>query len=190
MGPRRGLLPHALDGRQLGGRGSNPEFDPASHPATEGHLGPDLTVGGADLVGQAITAGLVDEYHLFLHPILVGGGKKAIPDGITVQLELLDERRFGSGVVHLHYAVSGTDPGSQAGVVIDRPPLQSVGSGVGSFRGPAGTHHHPTTSNDRGIETVRRKGAVRGLTALGALLLTGPPWRPARRAAAPPRSSS
>ncbi len=80
------------------------EFDPASIQRLKDTSARDLTVGGADLAGQAITAGLVDEYHLFLHPILVGGGKKAIPDGITVQLELLDGRRFGSGVVHLHYA--------------------------------------------------------------------------------------
>jgi dihydrofolate reductase len=63
----------------------------------------DLTVGGSDLAGQAIKAGLVDEYHLFVTPFVVGGGKKALPDGVRVQLELLDERRFGNGVVHLHY---------------------------------------------------------------------------------------
>jgi dihydrofolate reductase len=63
----------------------------------------DVSIGGADLAGQAIKAGLVDEYHLFLVPVLVGGGKRALPDGVHLQVELLDERRFGSGVVYLRY---------------------------------------------------------------------------------------
>ena len=63
----------------------------------------DLSIGGADLAGQAIAAGLVDECHLFLHPVVVGGGKRALPDGVRWPLELAGERRFGSGVVHLHY---------------------------------------------------------------------------------------
>jgi dihydrofolate reductase len=63
----------------------------------------DITVGGAELAAQAIRAGLVDEYHLFLTPVVVGGGKPALPGDVRVRLELLDERRFGNGVVHLHY---------------------------------------------------------------------------------------
>jgi dihydrofolate reductase len=63
----------------------------------------DISVGGPDLAAQAIRAGLVDEYHLFLTPIVVGGGKQSLPDNVRVRLELLDERRFGNGVVHLHY---------------------------------------------------------------------------------------
>jgi len=55
------------------------------------------------LAARAIEAGLVDEYHLFLAPIVVGGGTRALPDDIRVELELLDERRFGNGVMHLHY---------------------------------------------------------------------------------------
>jgi dihydrofolate reductase len=65
----------------------------------------DITVGGAALAGQALIAGLVDECHLFLTPILVGGGKRALPDQVRAQLELLAERRFRRGVVHLHYGV-------------------------------------------------------------------------------------
>jgi dihydrofolate reductase len=65
----------------------------------------DLAVGGAELAGQAIGAGLVDECHLLLCPIVVGGGKRALPDEVRARLELLDERRFHSGVVHLHYRV-------------------------------------------------------------------------------------
>jgi dihydrofolate reductase len=60
-------------------------------------------VGGPDLAGQAFKAGLVDECHLFVVPILVGGGKQSLPDDVRLELELLDERRFGNGMVHLRY---------------------------------------------------------------------------------------
>ena len=63
----------------------------------------DIAIGGAELAGHAIAEGLVDECHLFLQPVLVGGGKRALPAGVHAGLELLDERRFPSGVVHLHY---------------------------------------------------------------------------------------
>ena len=66
----------------------------------------DIAVGGAELAGRAIGAGLVDECLLFLGPIVVGGGKRALPDNVRAQLELLDERRFRNDVVHLHYRVS------------------------------------------------------------------------------------
>ena len=65
----------------------------------------DISVGGSNLAAQAIAAGLVDELHLFLSPIVVGGGNKALPDGVRVKLELLADRRFGNGVVHLHYGL-------------------------------------------------------------------------------------
>lgn len=63
----------------------------------------DITVGGPDLAAQAIKAGLVDEWHLFVAPIVVGGGKQSLPSNVLLKLELLDERRFGNGVVHLRY---------------------------------------------------------------------------------------
>jgi dihydrofolate reductase len=66
----------------------------------------DITIGGAELAGQALALGLVDECHLFLGPVLVGGGKRALPDDVRVQLELLDERRFRNGVVYLRYRVN------------------------------------------------------------------------------------
>jgi dihydrofolate reductase len=56
------------------------------------------------LAAQAIRAGLVDEFCLFLTPVVVGGGKQFLPDGVGLTLELLDERRFGNGVVYLRYA--------------------------------------------------------------------------------------
>ena len=63
----------------------------------------DIGVGGPELAAQAIEAGLVDELHLFLSPVVVGGGKPSLPDKVRLELELLDERRFANGVVHLHY---------------------------------------------------------------------------------------
>jgi dihydrofolate reductase len=66
----------------------------------------DISVGGPELAAQAIRAGLVDEYHAFLAPIIVGGGTRALPDDARVELELVDERRFASGFVYLHYQVT------------------------------------------------------------------------------------
>jgi dihydrofolate reductase len=63
----------------------------------------DISMGGPHLAAQAILAGLVDEYHFFVTPIVVGGGTQALPDGVRVSLELRNERRFGNGVVHLLY---------------------------------------------------------------------------------------
>jgi len=63
----------------------------------------DMTIGGADLAGQAIRAGLVDELQLFLVPVIVGGGKPAMPTNVRLDLELLDTRRFASGTVYLRY---------------------------------------------------------------------------------------
>ena len=60
-------------------------------------------MGGPDLAAQAIKAGLVDEYQLFLTPVVVGGGTQALPDDVRLELELLDERRFGNGTVYLSY---------------------------------------------------------------------------------------
>ena len=63
----------------------------------------DIGVGGPDLAAQAIKAGLVDELHFFLASVVIGGGKQSLPDDVRLELELLDERRFPNGVVHLHY---------------------------------------------------------------------------------------
>jgi dihydrofolate reductase len=79
------------------------EFDPEAVRQMKAPAGRDLTVGGPDLAAQAIKAGLVDEWHLFLAPIVVGGGKQSLPNNVRLKLELLDERRFGNGMVHLHY---------------------------------------------------------------------------------------
>ncbi len=81
------------------------EFEPDAIRALKESSRTDISVGGAELAGQALGAGLVDECHLLLFPIVVGGGKRALPDNVRAPLELLDERRFGNGAVHLHYRV-------------------------------------------------------------------------------------
>jgi dihydrofolate reductase len=88
------------------------EFDPPVIRRLKESSARDLTVGGAELAGQALAAGLVDECHLFLNPVIVGGGKRALPDGVHAQLELLAERRFANGVVHVHYAVTSRSTSS------------------------------------------------------------------------------
>ena len=82
------------------------EFDPDAVRQLKLSSTADISVGGGDLAGQAIGAGLVDECHLFLCPIVIGGGKRTLPDNVRARLELLDERRFENGIVHLHYRVS------------------------------------------------------------------------------------
>jgi dihydrofolate reductase len=79
------------------------DFDPESIRRIKALAGHDISVGGPGLAAQAIEAGLVDECHLFLTPIVVGGGKRSLPNNVRLKLELVDERRFGNGVVHLHY---------------------------------------------------------------------------------------
>jgi dihydrofolate reductase len=80
------------------------EFDPGAVRELKTMATSDVSVGGAELAAQAIEAGLVDEYHLFLVPVIVGGGKRALPEnGVRVSLELLDERRFEGGTIYLHY---------------------------------------------------------------------------------------
>jgi dihydrofolate reductase len=78
-------------------------FDPEAVRQMKASSGRDLSVGGPHLAARAIEAGLVDEFHLFVTPIVVGGGTRALPDDVRVELELADERRFGNGAVHLHY---------------------------------------------------------------------------------------
>lgn len=81
------------------------ELDPDAIGRLKASSPTDISIGGAELAGQALATGLVDELHLFLCPILVGGGKRALPDGVHLELELLHEHRFGNGVVHLHHRI-------------------------------------------------------------------------------------
>jgi len=79
------------------------DFEPDAVRQMKASAQRDMIVGGADLAAHAFRARLVDECHLFVVPIVVGGGKRSLPDDVRVELELLDERRFGGGVVYLHY---------------------------------------------------------------------------------------
>jgi dihydrofolate reductase len=90
------------------------DFDPEAVRQMKAPAGRDISVGGPDLAAQAIKAGLVDELHLFVAPIVVGGGKKSLPNDVRLKLELLDERRFGNGVVHLHYGAGTRGDGNAA----------------------------------------------------------------------------
>lgn len=81
------------------------EFDPEAIRQLKAQAASDISVGGPHLAAEAIRAGLVDECHLLLHPVVVGGGIHWLPSDLRLDLELLDERRFESGVVHLHYEV-------------------------------------------------------------------------------------
>jgi dihydrofolate reductase len=79
------------------------DFDTAAIRQLKESSARDISIGGAELAGKAIAAGLVDECHLFLCPVIVGGGKRALPDAVHLEVELLAERRFRSGVVYLSY---------------------------------------------------------------------------------------
>jgi dihydrofolate reductase len=77
-----------------------PNLDPDRVRALAGNV----SVGGADLAGQALALGLVDELRLIVNPIIVGGGKRALPDGTRLNVDLLEERKFENGVIYLRYA--------------------------------------------------------------------------------------
>ncbi|MGH9250288.1 MAG: dihydrofolate reductase family protein [Acidimicrobiales bacterium] len=79
------------------------DFDPDAVRQVKAAAGRDISVGGPNLAARAFKAGLVDECHLFVAPIVVGGGTRSFPTSVRVKLELLDERRFSGGMVHLRY---------------------------------------------------------------------------------------
>ena len=82
-------------------------FDPEQVRQLKSAADSDISIGGPGLAAQAFEAGLVDECSLFVAPVVVGRGKRALPDAARVRLELLDERSFPNGMVRLHYAVVG-----------------------------------------------------------------------------------
>jgi dihydrofolate reductase len=81
------------------------DFDPEAVARMKVESERDLTVGGPDVASQAMKAGLVDECHLFLTPIVIGAGKHSFPNNVQAELDLLDENRFTNGVVHLRYRI-------------------------------------------------------------------------------------
>jgi dihydrofolate reductase len=83
------------------------EFDPPPVREMKDTSDADLSVGGSGLAAEALRAGVVDELHQFVNPVIVGGGAGWLPDGIRLKLELLDEHRFSGGVVYLRYRARG-----------------------------------------------------------------------------------
>jgi len=79
------------------------DFDPEAVGRMKETVDRDVTIGGPTLAAHALEAGIVDEIQLFLVPVVVGGGTRALPDGVRIDLELMDERRFASGAVYLRY---------------------------------------------------------------------------------------
>jgi dihydrofolate reductase len=86
-------------------------FDPDAVRQLKADAVRDITIGGPEIAATAIRAGLVDELHCFLVPIVIGRGKPALPDDARFELDLIDERRFNGGVVFLRYALRGGDAG-------------------------------------------------------------------------------
>jgi dihydrofolate reductase len=82
------------------------DFDPDAVRHMKAEADRDITIGGPTLAAEAIRAGLVDELHLIVNPIVVGGGTPSLPEGVRWELELLDERRFDNGVAYLRYRTS------------------------------------------------------------------------------------
>jgi dihydrofolate reductase len=83
------------------------EFDPDSVQRLKAGAEHDMTVNGPELAAHALRAGLVDEFQIIVCPVVVGGGKQFFPDGMRLDLELVEERQFGNGVVALRYVVRG-----------------------------------------------------------------------------------
>jgi dihydrofolate reductase len=81
------------------------DFEPDAIRGMKASAERDLSIGGPELAGHALRAGLVDRIHLFLNPIVVGGGTRALPGDVEIPLALVDEQRFGNGVVRLSYRV-------------------------------------------------------------------------------------
>lgn len=83
------------------------EFDPDAVRRMKDELVGDISIAGPDLAAQAIAAGLVDAYQLFVVPVVVGAGTRCLPDGIRLELQLIDQRRFDNGMVYLSYRPVG-----------------------------------------------------------------------------------
>ena len=81
------------------------EFDPDAVRELKASAATDISIGGPDLAAQAFEDGLIDECHLFLSPVIVGGGNRAFQEGVRAELDLVDENSFPNGVVHLHYRI-------------------------------------------------------------------------------------
>lgn len=83
------------------------EFDPEAVRRLKAESETDIAVAGPELAGQALRDGLVDEIHVVIHPVIIGAGRSALPDGVKINLELIDQRRFENGTVYMAYRVKG-----------------------------------------------------------------------------------
>ncbi len=83
------------------------EFDADALQHLKANTGHDITVNGPELAAQAIRSGLVDEFQMIVCPVVVGGGKRFLPDGVRLDLELIEQRRFGNNWTVLRYAPRG-----------------------------------------------------------------------------------
>jgi dihydrofolate reductase len=81
------------------------EFDPGAVRELVDSASRDVTIGGPELAAEAFRVGLVDECQVFLAPVVVGAGKRSLPEGVFARLELLEQRRFESGFAYLRYGV-------------------------------------------------------------------------------------
>jgi dihydrofolate reductase len=81
-----------------------PSFDPEAIRRFKETAASDISIGGSNLAAHAVRAGLVDDFHLLVNPVIVGGGTPYLPNGVRLDLDLVSQRRFGNGVVHLHYS--------------------------------------------------------------------------------------
>jgi dihydrofolate reductase len=82
-------------------------FEPDAIRRMKHEVAGDISIGGPTLAAHAITAGLVDEYQLFVVPVVVGGGTRCLPDGIRLDLQLVDQRRFDNGMLYVSYRPTG-----------------------------------------------------------------------------------
>ena len=114
------------------------DFDPEAVRRMKTQAERDIGVGGPDLAAQAFKAGLVDECHLFVTPVVVGGGKRSLPRNVRLELELLDERRFEGGVVHLHYSTMRKETATPDGPIQD--PKRILGPGRWILRVSSNLH--------------------------------------------------
>ena len=104
------VFSRTLTGATTGNTRVERDFDLVAIRTVKRESERDIVIGGAELAGLALEAGLVDECHLFLNPVILGGGKPAFRAAPRRNLELLETRRFGTGVVHLRYRVRGDAP--------------------------------------------------------------------------------
>ena len=111
--PEKIVFSRMLTGAKTGSTRIERDFDPEAIRKLKRESQHDMIIGGAELAGLALEAGLIDECQLFVHPVIVGGGKPAFRTGLRRNLELLEMRRFSTGVIHLHYKVRRLQAQSQ-----------------------------------------------------------------------------